>query len=163
MTFDSRPETYDHILKVQMYLHAVVQNLMQRALVHDQSKLVSPEVEAFDATTPKLKGTTYGSDEYRSLLREIKPALQHHYENNSHHPEYYKDGIKGMNLLDIVEMICDWKAASLRHADGDILRSIELNQERFGYSDELKNILLNTVRLLNMDNNKKFNIEDFEK
>jgi hypothetical protein len=45
-------------------------------------------------------------------------------------------------------MIVDWKAASERHADGDILRSIEINQSRFGYSDELKQILVNTVHEL---------------
>ena len=36
-------------------------------------------------------------------------------------------------------------AAVKRHEDGDILLSIELNQRRFGYSDELKQILINTV------------------
>ena len=53
-----------------------------------------------------------------------------------------------MNLIDMLEMICDWKAASERHADGDILKSIEINQKRFGYSDDLKNILINTAIFL---------------
>lgn len=68
--------------------------------------------------------------------------------NNSHHPEFYENGICGMNLLDLVEMLCDWKAATLRHNDGDIRRSIEINQKRFGYSDELKQILLNTLQFI---------------
>jgi hypothetical protein len=42
-------------------------------------------------------------------------------------------------------MICDWLAAVKRHKDGDIFRSIEVNQERFGYSDEIKEILKNTA------------------
>lgn len=54
-------------------------------------------------------------------------------------------GIRGMSLFDLIEMLCDWKAATLRHNDGNIRRSIELNQKRFGYSDELKQILLNTL------------------
>ena len=78
----------------------------------------------------------------------MKPALDHHYAVNSHHPEFYADGIRGMSLLDITEMLCDWKAAALRHADGNILKSIEINQKRFGYSDELKQILFNTVHAL---------------
>jgi hypothetical protein len=45
-------------------------------------------------------------------------------------------------------MFCDWKAATLRHKDGDIIKSIEQNQKRFGYSDELKAIFLNTAGLL---------------
>ena len=54
--------------------------------------------------------------------------------------------VSGMDLLDIVEMLCDWKAATLRHADGNILKSIEINRKRFGIDDQLANILINTVR-----------------
>ena len=50
--------------------------------------------------------------------------------------------------LDILEMLCDWKAATLRHKDGDIRKSIEINQKRFGYSDELKRIFLNTLSII---------------
>lgn len=82
------------------------------------------------------------------MLAEIKPALEHHYANNTHHPEFYPDGIRGMSLLDLVEMLCDWKAATLRHADGDIRKSIEINQSRFKYSDELKQVLLNTLPVI---------------
>lgn len=53
--------------------------------------------------------------------------------------------VSQMNLIDLMEMLCDWKAVTLRSPNGDIRRSIEENQKRFGYSDELKAILLNTV------------------
>jgi hypothetical protein len=115
---------------------------------HDQDKIHnSIEKALFDAFTPKLKDCTYGSDEYKSFLESLKPALTH-YENNRHHPEHFTNGINGMNLIDVLEMICDWKASSERHADGDILKSIEINQKRFGYSDDLKNILINTAWFL---------------
>jgi hypothetical protein len=48
----------------------------------------------------------------------------------------------------VVEMLCDWLAATKRHADGDIRKSIAFNQKRFGYTDELKSIFLNTLPLL---------------
>src|SRR3954469_19327953 len=143
--YDSRADTRDHIAEVRTLLFRVNANLRRRAHVHDVSKLESPEREVFDEFTPKLKGSTYGSEEYRGYLTAMKPALDHHYAANSHHPEHYPDGIRGMSLLDIIEMLCDWKAATMRHADGDILRSIEINQKRFGYTDEMKQILLNTV------------------
>lgn len=145
---DSRPETYKHIQTVQKFLNKIIVDLLKRSENHDQSKLISPEVEYFDNFTEKLAGSTYGTDEYKQLLQELKPALDHHYSNNSHHPEYYSNGIKGMSLLDLIEMICDWLAATKRHNDGDIRRSIELNQKRFGYSDELKNIFFNTLPLI---------------
>jgi hypothetical protein len=162
MSYDSRPDTWDHIDKVRGYLKVVISKLQQRADDHDQSKLSSPEVEIFDEFTPKLADVEYGSEEYESFRVSMDAALEHHYAANSHHPEHYSRGIEGMSLLDLLEMIVDWKAASERHNrppapaspgranapeyDSSIVRSVRINQERFGYSDELKAILLNTVR-----------------
>lgn len=53
--------------------------------------------------------------------------------------------LRGMNLVDVLEMLCDWKAASIRHNDGDILKSLEIQKTRFGISDELYQILRNTI------------------
>jgi len=138
-------ETHEHVQNVQMLMAAVVRELVERSSIHDASKFKEPEFSTFMEFTPKLKGCTYGSDEYKGFLEAMKPALDHHYANNPHHPEHHGCGIRGMTLMDLVEMICDGTAATLRHADGDIRRSIEQNQERFGYSDELKQILHNTV------------------
>ena len=122
--------------------------LYQRMEEHDDTKFSEIEKPIFDEYTPKLKNSTYGSDEYKGYLKEMGVALKHHYENNRHHPEHFENGIKDMNLIDIIEMICDWKAAAKRHDDGDIAKSIEINQKRFGYSDDLKQILLNTVEII---------------
>lgn len=145
MSYDSRPDTHEHIRTVQRFVLGCVNDLIHRARVHDDSKLKDPELATFNEYTPKLAGSTYGSDEYKSFLAGMKPALDHHYAANSHHPEHYEDGFLGMNLLDVVEMLCDWKAATMRHADGNLRRSIEINQERFGYDDQVKRLLLNTL------------------
>ena len=133
---------------MQDQLAAAIYSLQNRARVHDRSKLKEPEVSVFDRVTPQLQGSTYGSDEYKQFLADMKPALDHHYAKNSHHPEHFGNGIHGMNLLDLLEMLCDWIAATKRHDDGDIRRSIEINQERFGYGDEIKGLLLNTLEEL---------------
>lgn len=145
MTYDSTADTLEHIDKVQGRMADAVQRLARRALAHDASKLESPEKEAFDAVTPALRGLTYGSLEYHANTARLGEALKHHYANNSHHPEHYPDGIAGMSLLDLVEMLCDWKAASERHADGDIARSLRINRERFGIGEQLAAILENTA------------------
>lgn len=98
--------------------------------------------------TPKLAASTYGSDEYKQMLSQMQPALQHHYAHNRHHPEFYANGIDGMNLIDLLEMFVDWYAATRRHNDGDIYKSIEINRERFGMSDQLVQILKNSVKLV---------------
>lgn len=151
--YDSKNDTIAHIQRVRMYLYSFIQCIIKRSWNHDNSKLLPPEKELFDIYTPKLKDLTYGSDEYKKCLSELKPALDHHYANNSHHPEHFKDGIAGMDLIDVIEMLADWKAASERHADGNIKKSLEINKERFNISDDLYKILCNTVDryMLNID------------
>jgi len=146
--YDSTKDTTDHQEAVKHFMAVAIENLANRRMNHDASKLKSPEKEMYDKYTPLLRDSTYGSDEYKSMLQEMGPALQHHYENNSHHPEHFENGIDGMSLLDLLEMFCDWQAASLRHADGDILKSIEINRKRFGMSDQLHNIFQATLNEL---------------
>lgn len=141
---ETNAETLAHIRRVQQLLHKVAANLMERARVHDQSKLSEPEASVFAEFTPKLKGSTYGSPEYQAFLAAMRPALEHHYANNRHHPEHWANGIQDMSLIDLIEMFCDWKAATERHANGSLPKSIELNKKRFGYGDELEQILVRT-------------------
>lgn len=60
--------------------------------------------------------------------------------------DYRRSRVERMNLVDLLEMLCDWVAATRRHADGDIQRSIEQNAERFGYGPELAGLLHNSVQ-----------------
>ena len=143
--YDSTKDTEDHINMVNKIGRDIIYKFGRRLGDHDESKLNSPEKETFDEFTPKLKHSTYGSEEYKGFLKSMKPALDHHYANNRHHPEFFTNGINDMNLIDLLEMLTDWKAATTRHDDGDIERSIEINQKRFGYSNELKQLLLSTV------------------
>jgi len=145
--YDSRQDTLNHKYKVRGFLKTLNKDIVSRSHNHDISKLDEPEKSVFDEYTPKLAGSTYGSEEYKEFLKEMKVALDHHYLKNRHHPEHFQNGINDMTLIDLCEMLADWKAATLRHNNGDIFKSLELNQERFGYSDELKQILINTARV----------------
>lgn len=147
--YDSRPDTWEHIATVRRMLSAVIGDLLLRADRHDLSKLEEPELSLFDEFTPKLRATTYGSAEYERYREAMGEALEHHYLVNSHHPEHFAAGILGMTLTDLVEMLCDWKAATMRHDDGDLRRSIsEVNKRRFGYGDEIEHLLLNTAEAM---------------
>lgn len=143
--YDSRADTLEHIRLVGHFMIRVANALLHRASIHDQSKLESPEKEAFDKYTPLLKTLEYGSDEYKESLANLKVALQHHYENNSHHPEHYSNGIDGMDIFDLVEMYCDWLAAGQRTKDGSFAKSMEVNAPRFNMSEQLVNIFNNTA------------------
>lgn len=141
-------ETLSHIRFVQRLLNRFAVELIRRGEVHDQSKLEPPEVAAFAEYTSKLAGCTYGSDEYEEFRKALGPALNHHYANNTHHPEHYPDRIDGMSLLDVVEMFCDWYAAGKRHNDGNIRNSLRANKPRFNVSDQLERVFENTIGFL---------------
>ena len=145
---DVMRETLNHVRRVGILMLDAVKDMQDRAVMHDDSKFSSEEFESFAAETPNLKGLTYGSDEYREALRRIKPAIETHYSRNRHHPEFHENGIGDMTLVDLIEMLADWKAATERHADGDLARSIEMNAKRFGYDDNLKRMLRLTANEL---------------
>ena len=145
-TYSSIPDTNKHIDEVRILIDQVERDLTKRLYAHDKSKLESPELEVYDEYTPKLNTTTYGSDEYKEHLKGMGEGLAHHYKHNDHHPEHFSGGIHDMNLVQLMEMLCDWKAATMRHADGDLGRSIEQNAQRFGYGDNMKTLLFNTAQ-----------------
>jgi hypothetical protein len=155
-TYDSRPETLEHIERVRWFMQRVLNDLAQRMAKHDASKLVEPELAAFDIATPKLAELEYGSEEYKQSLRDLGPALQHHFAENDHHPEFHDDGVNGMTLMSLTEMLCDWRAAServkQRTDDPEKMKSFEsglaYNFERFGIDEQLGTILMNTAREL---------------
>lgn len=141
-------ETQKHIERVRYYIRMFTDKLTTRGVEHDRTKLESPEVEIFAEQTPKLAELTYGSDEYKESLKELDVALQHHYAQYRHHPEHFKRGVNDMNLIDLVEFMCDIKASSERQHDGNLLKSIETCAERFDMDDQLKQILINTAKMI---------------
>lgn len=141
--------TQDHIARVRKYLRYFTDRLTTKGEKHDASKLGDIEAPLFAKHTENLSNIEFGSEEYKKELEALKPALEHHYKYNRHHPEYFGDvGIEGMDLTDILEMLADWKASCKRTQNGDIFKSIEINANRFNIGTQLKQILINTARLL---------------
>jgi hypothetical protein len=149
MMYDSTQDTLDHITKVQTRINEFTNNLTVRASCHDISKLAEPEKSGYDTLTQQLKDLEYGSAGYKAALEEARPVIQHHYAVNDHHPEHTERGISGMSLPALVEMFCDWKAASERTKQGSIMQSLGINQKRFGIDAQLLAIFENTVKELN--------------
>lgn len=138
-------------------------DIMKRAGCHDESKLHEPEKERFDyvVTHQHLGKHEYGSEEYKKSLEYLGPALKHHYEVNDHHPEHFENGIDGMNLMQVVELFCDWEAACHRNKNGNIYQSLEKNKERFNISDNLYGIFKTTADVFE-GNTKDISAEDFD-
>lgn len=151
LQYDSTADTKEHIGKVKYYLDMAAVELRIRGIHHDASKLVSPEKEYFDKEGATVGGFKYGSKEYSDSVKRLKPALDHHYAHNSHHPQFYGEkGVSGMNLFDLIEMFFDWKASGERTKDGNIYRSIEVNRsrKRINMSEQVAEIFINTANYL---------------
>jgi len=145
-------QTRKHRERVSEIINMIVCRLLDRSDRHDLTKLHPPEVEVLSEQTSKLHGLAYMGDEYKAQAESVdmKPFFDHHYANNRHHPQHFPEGLKDMTLIDVVEMLCDWKAASERHSDGNILKSIEKNADRFDIPPVLAAILVNTVKFLSL-------------
>ena len=150
----SKARTQRHINQVEKLMWWFANQIMIRAHNHDASKLEEPEASIFEKYSDKISQFEFGSEEYFDILVKMKEATDHHYSNNRHHPEHFKpkvaqlntfDEISCMNLIDIVEMFIDWKAASMVN-NGDIDKSIQIGKGRFGINYQLIEIFKNTAK-----------------
>lgn len=146
----SKIETRSHQETVKQFMNKLQNLIDDRSKYHDSTKLMSPELEVFAKHTPVLIDLEYNSDEYKQHLKEMNVALKHHYAHNRHHPEHFENGIQDMNLVDLIELVCDWKATSLRQNDGNVLTQMSKNKERFELSDQLYHIIKNTMELFEL-------------
>lgn len=135
-----------HKRLVGRYLQRVTNALFQRAVEHDYSKFSREEFPQYAAALPRFEKAEYGSEEYKACCKSIQPAIDHHLRVNRHHPEFFPNGVNDMNLIDVVEMVCDWIAASQR-VPGNTLR-LDLQKERFGIDDQLFGLISRTVEAL---------------
>lgn len=139
-------DTWKHVRQVQDEVMCFSEMLVHKSTHHDASKFGPEEANAFIETAPKLKEMEYDSEEYKASLAAIQPAIRHHYAHNDHHPEHFENGIDDMNLMQLVEMFCDWRAAVKRMKNGDMMKSIDVNEKRFSMSPQLANIFRNTEK-----------------
>lgn len=132
----------EHSLCVLTQLRLISKELENRGLTHDSSKLKLPEVEGW-ACNARCYTVQYGTDEYYENLERIKESLEHHYLHNRHHPEHFSNGVAGMTLVDVLEMICDWRSMASMSST-DIESVLDYQKERFKISDQLMQIIKNT-------------------
>src|ERR1051326_5675074 len=144
--FDSTADTLRHSLRVAELMGEPIKELIDRSVRHDLSKTREPELATYNQFAPRLREAAYGTAEHAALVAAMGEGLRHHYAHNRHHPEHFADGINGMTLVDLVEMLADWKAATERGRGDDLARTLQLNCERFGVSGQLRNTLVNPAR-----------------
>ena len=141
-------DTLQHMTEVQENLAEIRAKLECRGFAHDRSKLLAVEFDGFCKTRPKFKLANYGSPEYRECVEEIRPSVEHHYKANRHHVAYHKCGFADMNLIDILEMLADWKAASRRSPNMSFEDSLPKAFEKCGIPPNMQQHIMATLKYL---------------
>ena len=144
--FEVLTDTLMHISEVQENIEKLSGELRKRGIAHDRSKLMAVEFDGFVKSRPKFKKANYGTPEYQECVDMIKPSVEHHYKNNRHHTAYHENGIKGMNLIDVCEMVCDWVAASRRSPDQTLHDSLSYAFKKYEIDGVLQDIIKNTFK-----------------
>ena len=151
--------TAKHRREVSYFIRLISNKLLARGICHDQSKDEQPELDAFTNLRQSMDGIDFGSPKYLAEINKLGPALTHHYQANRHHPEHWPDnGVADMNIVDIVEMFCDWQSAANSDPNGNIHESIRQGVIRYGLSGELASILYNTATMVSTDH-KQMHVE----
>ena len=124
-----------HCQRVRASLVGFANAMIMRAVTHDESKWQDDEFAGFVHINQIAREHEYGSPEYMASIRETG-AVALHYSRNSHHPEHYPNGVDDMTLLDIIEMVADWKAASETYGRTSLEDALVTHAERFGLKDK---------------------------
>lgn len=140
-------ETMQHKMKVQIILSALSREFLVRGRRHDSSKLKSPEKEIYSEHHEELRIARYGTPEYNRVMEKIKPATQHHYQENDHHPEHFKNGFFDMNLIQITEMVADWIAVASEKGT-DVIADLPTLMQAHDIPENYYMVLKNTAEKL---------------
>lgn len=133
----------EHIDRVRKKLNKLIKELTKRANDHDASKLREPEL-TYWRQMDQEKRYDYGTPEYERKIKKYEFLMEMHYKANRHHPEHFHNGISDMTLVDLTEMLCDWLSYKEKMRVSEAIKLIEDQSKRFHYSEEIKNMLINT-------------------
>lgn len=146
-TSDSSTSSYtlEHINQVKSKMEFFASVLATRGTSHDSSKLIEPEYSGWLAMDQEPR-YLYGSEKYYDKINRYKEVLEHHYSLNSHHPEHFENPSTQMDLVDLIEMLCDWFSYSNNISWLEGYNTINFQCARFGLNDTIRYLLLNTFR-----------------
>jgi hypothetical protein len=140
-------EIYHHKFTVLKIINPIIQDLIKRSEEHDNSKLTEDEFPDIIASSEELKKFPYGSPEYDEVRKKWQSGFEKHSKKNRHHIDHFENGIEGMTLVDLIELLADWKSATLRSPHPtNIWNAIRIGAEKYNIPPALIKILENTAK-----------------
>lgn len=143
-SFNTEAFIKQHIENVRKHLQTIISLLFVRAWKHDASKLEEPELSLWKKMDEEPR-YQYGTPEYTEKMARWQRVFEYHYAKNRHHPEHFEGGISDMNLIDIIEMMCDWLGYKKVLTYSEACEVVETQIKRYGISEELGQIIKNTL------------------
>lgn len=141
---------YHHKFVVLQHINIIIQDLIKRAEEHDMSKFSESEFAGLIAAHEDIQAHPFGTPEHEEARKKHSTVFNSHYKENRHHPEHFENGVEGMTLVDLIEMLCDWKSSSMRTSEGSIENSIKSAAEKYNIEPQLLKILENTAESCKM-------------
>lgn len=120
-------ETLAHQKSIAEKLNALAKSLIDRGEHHDEAKFTPEELPLLASEDP----------------RSVDIAMQHHYRLTRHHPQHFKNGMRDMCLIDLVETFVDWEMDAEEEGK-DFSEILAEKQKEFGFSDDIRDIMQNT-------------------
>lgn len=109
--------------------------VLKRACEHDNTKFNDIELEHLISIITDDSNNSFKNAQNKLSDRE-KKAIEVHWKNNRHHPEYFSSH-NNMSEIDIIEMVCDWYARSIQYNTDFIPFIIERQKNRFKFNEEV--------------------------
>lgn len=142
-----------HRDNIQTALSRIVNEIEERGLRHDLSKFKEDEAEGFVRINKTARNCEYGSEEYENTMVKEKGedgCITKHFSRNRHHVEFH-DSAHDMTFIDIIEMVCDWWAASKTYGTNTLQKKLPELKEQGDFSEPQLWLIDEVVEMLNDD------------
>lgn len=152
--FKTRTNNHIELVQNNIYLwqeneeyNNIFHELTLRAANHDQSKFSEPELTPYIWLNWNYHCTTNNIpfELPRGMDQKIRDAKFHHVYNNRHHPEWHLDPNE-MTIVDLIEMVCDWKAVGQEFGEKSLVGYADrVLGKRFNFSQKKINLIWDLI------------------
>jgi hypothetical protein len=139
------------MLRIGHSLNFDEKSLLERAKVHDLTKFSNDEILGYMLLGDEKEHARILTIEEKAIVNK---AIEHHYRNNSHHPQYYDDCNK-MTDLDLLEMVSDWLACAIEKGRSPVItNSYNFNEANYQKILQYAKIGIDSFNLIDNSNGK---------
>ena len=137
------------MLRIGHSLNFDEKSLLERAKVHDLTKFSNDEFLGYMFLGDEKEHARVLTIEEKAIVNK---AIEHHYKNNSHHPQFYDDCNK-MTDLDLLEMVSDWLACAIERGRLPIItNSYNFNETNYQKILQYAEIEMDSFNLIDNSN-----------